>query len=222
MKDSEFISLLNLYLDHEISADDAARLEAEVQGNPARRRLYRDYCRMQKACKVLAQDFESDEVADSDHKVIAFPAPASGRRVGWYVTGTLAAAAACVALVFVSHRDATRTGAAPAVQVSAPVAQTVASTATPLAAPHRGIERGNASDLSLRHTDPNLALATATQNDPHFAWMQNVQLSPLDTATLSQLNLKAAPSPKLDNRTNVAGNQTLPPDIQWTAVRFQR
>ena len=35
MKDSEFIELLNLYLDHEISTADAARLEAEVQANPA-------------------------------------------------------------------------------------------------------------------------------------------------------------------------------------------
>ena len=36
MKDNEFIELLNLYLDHEISQEDAARLEAEVQRNPAR------------------------------------------------------------------------------------------------------------------------------------------------------------------------------------------
>ena len=47
MKDSEFIELLNLYLDHEISVADAARLEAEVQGSPARRRVYREYCQMQ-------------------------------------------------------------------------------------------------------------------------------------------------------------------------------
>ena len=39
MNDSEYIELLNLYLDHEISAADAARLEAEVQSNPARRRI---------------------------------------------------------------------------------------------------------------------------------------------------------------------------------------
>ena len=31
MKDSEFLELLNLYLDHEISPADAARLEAEVR-----------------------------------------------------------------------------------------------------------------------------------------------------------------------------------------------
>jgi hypothetical protein len=65
MKDSEFIELLNLYLDHEISADNAARLEAEVQGNPERRRVYRQYCRMQKACTLLANDFNGQEAGDA-------------------------------------------------------------------------------------------------------------------------------------------------------------
>ena len=36
MKDPEFIELLNLYVDHEITSVDAARLEAEVAQNPAR------------------------------------------------------------------------------------------------------------------------------------------------------------------------------------------
>ena len=178
MKDSEFKELLNLYLDHEISADDAARLEAEVQGNPARRRLYRDYCRMQKACKVLAQDFASEGDAPADPKVIAFPATGSAnRRTGWYVGATVAAAAACVALVFVSQRAQHHENAPSfAVQPTQPAPQSVA--VVPTAPARRGIERGNASDLSVRRNDTNLTLAAAGQNDPHFAWMQNVQLTP--------------------------------------------
>src|SRR6476620_5983664 len=99
MKDSEFTELLNLYLDHEISAADAARLEAEVQSNPARRRVYEDYCRMQKACKMLAQDFAS-ETSEADRKIVAFESGANAARnkLG-YLTGALAAAAACVAAV---------------------------------------------------------------------------------------------------------------------------
>ena len=62
MKDSEFIELLNLYLDHEITAADAARLEAEVQASPERRRVYQQYCRMQKACTMLAKDFVDENV----------------------------------------------------------------------------------------------------------------------------------------------------------------
>jgi len=57
MKEREFIELLNLYLDHEIGPADAARLEQEIQRNPERRRTYREYCRMQKACRMLATEF---------------------------------------------------------------------------------------------------------------------------------------------------------------------
>lgn len=60
MNDSEFIELLNLYLDHEITPADAARLEAEVRNDPERRRTYLEYCRMQKACAILAADFAAD------------------------------------------------------------------------------------------------------------------------------------------------------------------
>ena len=63
MKDSEFIELVNLYLDHEISTADAARLEAEVQTNAARRQIYRQYCRIQKACRMAAADFQTEPVA---------------------------------------------------------------------------------------------------------------------------------------------------------------
>jgi len=69
MKDSEFLELLNLYLDHEIAAADAARLEAEVKDNPDHRRTYLEYCRMQKACTLLAKDFASEP---AEKKVIAF------------------------------------------------------------------------------------------------------------------------------------------------------
>ena len=106
MKDSEFIELLNLYLDHEISAADSARLEAEVQTNPARRKIYEQYCRMQKPCKVLASDFVSAveaAAAPDNKKIVAFnvaavEAAASRRkRAGnLYMLGTVAAAGAAM------------------------------------------------------------------------------------------------------------------------------
>lgn len=71
MNDSEFIELLNLYLDHEITPADAARLEAEVRGNPERRRTYLEYCRMQKACALLAADFAADRPAVRRESVAA-------------------------------------------------------------------------------------------------------------------------------------------------------
>ena len=79
MNDSEFIELLNLYLDHEITPADAARLEAEVRGNPERRRTYLEYCRMQKACAILAADFAADRPAPRRESV------ATG--LGWAAAG---------------------------------------------------------------------------------------------------------------------------------------
>jgi anti-sigma factor RsiW len=50
MKESRYIELLNLYVDHRLTPEEAAELETEVQRNPARRKVYLQYCRIQKAC----------------------------------------------------------------------------------------------------------------------------------------------------------------------------
>lgn len=103
MKESKFIELLNLYVDHQISAEDAALLEAEIQRNVERRRIYRQYCQMQKACVALAENFRTEAPAAETaaaEKVVEF-APARRRMGGkaWAV-GALAAAA-CAAFAFV-------------------------------------------------------------------------------------------------------------------------
>jgi|SRR5580658_5906805 hypothetical protein len=95
MSDSEFIELLNLYIDREIEAGQAAALETEVMKNPGRRLLYHQYCQMHKACVVLA---ETSAEFQADERVVAFReqrrAPA-----GLYAATALLAAAA-VAVVF--------------------------------------------------------------------------------------------------------------------------
>ena len=94
MKDQEFIELLNLYLDHEISEADAARLEAEVQRSPARYRVYREYCQMHKACTLLAPAHAAEAPVVTQLE---------SRSWGWmnpFAVGGLVAAAAAVALVF--------------------------------------------------------------------------------------------------------------------------
>lgn len=110
MKDSEFIELLNLYLDREIAAADAVRLEAEVAANPDRRRTYDEYCRMHKACGLVAMDFRATDgtVVAASEKVVPFDfqtaqTAARRRRLGGYLSSGLAAAA-CVALAFIGAR----------------------------------------------------------------------------------------------------------------------
>src|SRR5690606_3939669 len=92
--------LLNLYIDHQISPADAVLLEAEIQKNPERRRVYREYCQMQKACVILAENFKSEPPAGD--KIIEMARGSRRMAFATYAMG-IAAAAACVALVVVNR-----------------------------------------------------------------------------------------------------------------------
>jgi hypothetical protein len=208
MKDTEFTELLNLYLDHEISAADAARLESEVQTNPARRRIYHQYCRMQKACKMVAADFQTDTdavVAGHDKRVVAFSPDVAAQRRGLgalQTFGTFAAIAACVAIVLVArNRDtanpeslASGTTSAPQIATTAPVTPSAAESArsNPAAVQQsqpRGLvsvpQRANTTLVSnpLLLTGNSQAqafyAATVRQVDDQLAWLETVQLPPV-------------------------------------------
>lgn len=202
MKESEFIELLNLYLDHEISAADAVRLEAEVQSNPARRRVYQQYCRMQKACKMVAADFQTDTESETaaSRKVVAFDAAASVQRKragSLYTLGTFAAVAACVAIVFVgqsrqrANSEVMAVVAQPAPQ-GTPSASTVEATANVSVAnvpAPRGLVSIAKRSQSMLVSAPLLltgstrtdAMMTSAADDAsgQLAWIESVQLAPL-------------------------------------------
>ncbi len=98
MKESKFIELLNLYVDRQISPEDAALLEAEILQNPRRRQTYSQYCRMHRACTLALDRYQAaGEAGRAEAKVVAFEGPRRARW-GYYVAGL---AAACVALVAV-------------------------------------------------------------------------------------------------------------------------
>jgi len=114
MKESKFIELLNLYIDQEISPPEAELLEEEIQRDPARQRVYLQYCRMHRASAVLFESFRSENMPAGGklaeaaraaaEKVVAFPTLAPRRSARWAYAAGLVAAAACVAFVFV-HRS---------------------------------------------------------------------------------------------------------------------
>ena len=60
MKDNRFIELVNLYIDRQITAAETAELEAEMQSNPQRRAVYRQYCRLHSATKQVYHSFRAD------------------------------------------------------------------------------------------------------------------------------------------------------------------
>lgn len=114
MKESRFLELLNLYIDQEITPDEAALLEQEILRSSDRRKIYVQYCRMHRASTVLFDRYRSgnapsgDKLAqaarDADEKVLEFPAvaPRKSVRTWGYAVGTLAAAA-CLTLVVVNR-----------------------------------------------------------------------------------------------------------------------
>lgn len=114
MNDRRFQELLNLYLDHEIAPAEAAELEAEVLTNPARRRTYDQYCRLQRGCRLLgehagasapdAQGF-ARSLRDVERKLSAPRREVPVWRTAYAGAFATAAMAACVAVVFVVSRQ---------------------------------------------------------------------------------------------------------------------
>ncbi len=245
MKDSEFIELLNLYLDHEISAADAARLEAEVQGNVQRRKVYEQYCRMQKACKVLAEDFQTGGAAMPEPARINFQSIPQRTRAGRaYTIGTIAAAAACVAIILVgrSRQQLQEPGTTPPIAITAPAeanpgAVAVASVPAPGAGLARAVSMPEpALEPAARSLEPEhfylsrnvrsdaLQRAAAEQAAAQFAWMERVQLAPIQVRTQPDaLRFDAQPaSLRTEPRTYGSRQQPGDPQIELTAFRFQR
>lgn len=213
MKDSEFIELLNLYLDHEISAEDAVRLEAEVQSHPQRRRLYQDYCRMQKGCQLLAKDFVTEFAPAADRKLIAFETARPSRPApGLYVAGGLMAAAACVAIVFMGRSRGTVTpeqtvGGTAVVAVSAPIAPAVTEEISPNAiikvemtpARRANLQRALVQTAleSSKPANPEAAFASMEQ-DKQFAWIRDMRFAPIQNQSDETLKFDTRPTLRPD------------------------
>lgn len=232
MKDSEFIDLLNLYLDHEISAADAARLEAEVLKNPSRRHIYRDYCRMQKACKILAQDFVED-AAPANAKVIDFASARRASRVGWVMGGSLAAAAACAALVFVSVKRE-----APLAPMNAPMAVhdvKIPAKSEAVAAAERTLPQTVAVPPARGEAPPALASALllsgnkqvptpqifvgADANAPQFDWLNTVQVAPMQGVSFEEFRRLEPNTPRPAVKRPLGQGRG---PVEWTAIRYTK
>jgi len=234
MKDSEFIELLNLYLDHEISSADAVRLDAEVQGNPQRRRVYQEYCRMQKACVLIAQNPAAVPLTEPRNVIPFEPSRTWGFNA--YAAG-LCAAAACIAVVFIA-----RNRAQSALDISGG-----GSTSSQIAAATPSPERGvNASEprsiartvsvaprangeLKPVFTAHSLALggnqSTGMQimpvSDSRFEWMNGVQLSSLNRMPAEELIFDAKANLPTESRT-FRSERSVDAQVERTAFQFQR
>jgi hypothetical protein len=141
---------VNLYIDRQITAAETAELEAEIQSNPRRRAIYRQYCKMHRATTLVYESFRASapeqQTAAGAGTIAHFE---KSRRTGgspWkYYAGGLAAAA-CLAIVFVQLNstqapEASLAASAPVLPATkvAVVPRVPAPPATPVAEPKAGL-----------------------------------------------------------------------------------
>lgn len=228
MNDTEFIELLNLYLDHEISPADAARLEAEVQRNAARYRVYREYCQMHKACALLSLDHAVEAPAAA-----VFGSP----RRSWanpFAIGGLMAAAACAAFVFVNrtptvapsagaavaHSETSNANIAPAkggvVIAASETPRNIPQTVT--VSPHRSEYSVTPVMHTLRLTNNNLS--NDTVQDVRLNWIENLQLASVPQVPADSLRFETKTAPK-NNPRGFESNSNQEP-VEYNAIQFQR
>jgi hypothetical protein len=229
MKDNEFIELLNLYLDAEISPAEASRLEAEVQRNPERYRVYQQYCRMQKACTLLAADF----TADAPTGVALKAAPRRAAAVNLYAIAGLMAAAACVAFVFVYRTPSPSTPAANeqsqmAQKDTAPAPTTLAAAPT---APETARTIAQTVTVPAKHPEfkPVLVMSNLLSQNPstvdafqdvRFSWIDQ-ELPALSRMPADSLRFDRGPA-ALKPGARSFGSGSMQPTPESAAFQFQR
>ena len=129
MTHEKFIELLNLYLDGALPPAEASALEREIHGNVERRRIYRQYCQMQRACADLSERFREEASPAAQFRsgtVVEIPRRASG---DWFRSIALVASGAIAACgVFVAVRLSVPEKSVPTVAQAAPTAPVVATT----------------------------------------------------------------------------------------------
>lgn len=162
MRNARFIELLNLYVDQEISVEEAAELETEILRSTKRRAVYNQYCKLQRGCVGLFESANSHAPAPqlnkllaaaqaADQKVAEFPAldafPTMRSSPSWWRTaavgGAMAASVALVGIVALRQTagfneqpvSAVATVGSPAPANAAPVAMTKAVERTPISEP---------------------------------------------------------------------------------------
>lgn len=214
MNDKKFMELLNLYLDREIDADDALRLESEVAANPGRRRVYDEYCRLQKACSMLTGEPGG---ADPERVVVAFPSGASWGRSA--LLGAMAAAACLLVAMVVRERPlggepglSTASAARSAAFAADLPASRDAMTAVFLA---RSPAPAQAASVGFTAVD-------SPAEDAELSWIGGVQMAPVFPAPNSELIADPNSGLKAPGLVDPQTGRVAQGPVEMTAFRFQR
>jgi hypothetical protein len=209
MKHQEFIELLNLYVDHEITDEEAARLEVEVMHNPERRKTYEQYCRIQKACHLLAGSIAESADAPAPEKITFFPArPWAGRL---YAAG-LVAAAACVAVtITLRHDSGTQPAAVAPLALVEPQGPAQASPALQSAV--------NLKPVLASRPDALFADSPAA---PRLDWISQVRIAPVQRPQAADLVFVDKPADLRPVTRPIPAVQELQGPVEMTAFQFTK
>jgi hypothetical protein len=221
MNDREFIELLNLYVDREISPEDAQRLESEVGTNRERRKLYGQYCRMQKACSMLSVEHAESSPGGSDRRVLAFPS-ARPWRAGPMVAA-LAAAACVVAVLGLRYRNVPAASEVPA-EASTPAAARPAPDAMDLSLAPDSMKpvfftraAGNRQAAA-----PLFAAGEDSPAQAELNWIGSIHMAPVFSAANRDFLLTSRPDLKGGITDEPQGGRYTRDAVEMTAFRFQR
>jgi len=228
MKDHRFIELLNLYIDRQITAEETAELEAEIQASPQRQAVYRQYCQIHSATKLVYQSFRAnapETVEAPSGRPATIELFEQRRRVGWvHYAGGFAAAAAAAALLFVRYNAPS----VPEVAVAPAPVQTVA------AAPVAKVQPAVASTVAAAATAPKnlITLRVASQSPDYSAML--VALREQDEERALAERLQTARNQSLFDDNLFDAKRALPSEArpvesrpqnsqaEFTAFQFQR
>lgn len=159
MKDHRFIELLNLYIDRQITVAETAELEAEIQQNPDRQAVYRQYCRIHSATKLVYDSFRANAAGQpslpsaGQGEIELFESKRGKNKFAYFAGGL--AAAACLTLVFMRYN------ASPAADGLGPIAQTEIRPAEPAVVPVAVVK------LPVHTTAPEVGLVSLRNTTIH-------------------------------------------------------
>lgn len=231
MKDSRFTELVNLYIDRQISPDEQAELELEIQSNPRRRQVYLQYCRMHRATKLVYESFRAQteqpgQPARQPATIAHIQGRIRQRRLRWAYAASGLAAAACVAFVVMRSNLTDASTASPdlAAAQTTPAAPAVAVAAQPAPAPTVRAEAPRQAELAnaaLTPRDYASILASLRQDEQSLLSLQNNNGAPRLNSLFDDGVFEERTG--LQNRANNLPNRKNPRlQTEFTAFQFQR
>lgn len=229
MKDNRFIELVNLYIDRQISAEETAELEAEIQASPQRRAVYRQYCQLHSATKQVYESFRAN--AEPQARVPAGRVIsgdfARRPRSNWIHYAGGIAAAACLAVVFVRYNP----GSAPATgelagTVTTPAVQVAAATPPAPAVAERIAATPAPAMVGLKDhlsAEPDYAAMLAALRREEQRAFANGEIQPSRLPSLFDDGVfDARQFAPANNQRTFRGKQAPAQQAEFTAFQFQR